>query len=128
MKLLIVILTCFLLPLSFQAIAQTKGKGKKDDQPAAGYSNLPSSLSPGTSKETSASKKQKKSKSSGKVTYDQQRAYYERVEEVARARQKEAKILEKPQYSNPMYFGHKKMPKKRPPHKMRFCKECGIRH
>ena len=27
-----------------------------------------------------------------------------------------------------MYFGHKRPPKKRPANKMKFCKECGIRH
>jgi hypothetical protein len=32
------------------------------------------------------------------------------------------------QYVNPMYFGHKKPPKKRPAHKMKLCKVCGIRH
>jgi hypothetical protein len=36
--------------------------------------------------------------------------------------------LDKPRYSNKMYFGHKKPPKKRPPHKRKLCKECGLKH
>jgi len=36
--------------------------------------------------------------------------------------------MKKPQYSDPTYFGHKKKPKKRPPGKKKFCKECGIYH
>ena len=72
--------------------------------------------------------RQTKRKASRKTTYDQQQEYYERVAAVAKAREKTARIMEKPQYSDPMYFGHKRKPKKRPPHKMRLCKECGIRH
>lgn len=39
-----------------------------------------------------------------------------------------AKEMEKPQYSDPMYFGHKKKPKKRPLGKRKFCKECQMVH
>ena len=39
-----------------------------------------------------------------------------------------AKEMEKPQYSDPTYFGHKKPPKKRPVGKKKFCKECGMSH
>ena len=35
---------------------------------------------------------------------------------------------EKPQYSDPAYFGHKSKPKKRKPGKKKFCKECQIVH
>jgi hypothetical protein len=43
-------------------------------------------------------------------------------------RQKMAEEMKKPQYSDKMYFGHKRPPKKRPVHKRKFCKECGIVH
>lgn len=46
----------------------------------------------------------------------------------AKKRKKAAKELRKPQYSNPLYFGHKKKPKKRPVGKRKMCKECGIVH
>ncbi|MGB0521956.1 MAG: hypothetical protein ACPGJS_03300 [Flammeovirgaceae bacterium] len=52
--------------------------------------------------------------------------------EFAEARRKElhkqAREAGKPQYANPMYFGHKKKPKKRKKGKRKFCKECGIVH
>jgi len=54
--------------------------------------------------------------------------YHERMKENAKEAKKKAKEMEKPQYSNFRYFGHKKKPKKRPPGKMKFCEECGIKH
>ncbi len=54
--------------------------------------------------------------------------YYKRKEEVIKRNQKLAKKLEKPQYSDPSYFGHKRKPKKRPVGKRKYCKECGIVH
>ena len=38
------------------------------------------------------------------------------------------KDMQKPQYSDPTYFGHKKKPKKRSLKKRKMCKECGIVH
>ena len=61
-------------------------------------------------------------------TYGLEQQYYERMEELAKVRRKNEKLMEKPQYSDPSYFGHKRPPKKRKPSKMKFCKECGIRH
>jgi hypothetical protein len=61
-------------------------------------------------------------------TYNSEKEYYDRVEAFAKTRRKNEKMLMTPQYSDPSYFGHKRPPKKRPPHKMKFCKECGIRH
>lgn len=54
--------------------------------------------------------------------------FYKRVELAAKDKQRILKKLSKPQYSNPAYFGHKRKPKKRPPHRMRYCQECHIRH
>ncbi|HEU5145476.1 MAG TPA: hypothetical protein VFT90_02130 [Chryseosolibacter sp.] len=87
----------------------------------------PSSLDPATS----ASKRYvpKESRRSAKgPTYGLEQEFYERMEQVAKERRKTEKLMEKPQYSNPMYFGHKRPPKKRKPSKMKYCKECGIRH
>lgn len=63
-----------------------------------------------------------------KVQHTAQYEFYERVEKAAKERQRLLKKLYKAQYSDSRYFGHKRMPKKRPPHKMRFCDECHIRH
>lgn len=63
-----------------------------------------------------------------KVKHTARYEFYQRVEMAAKEKQKLLKKLSKPQYSNPAYFGHKRKPKKRPAHKMRFCSECHIRH
>lgn len=54
--------------------------------------------------------------------------FYERMEQAAKYKQRMLKKLAKPQYSDPRYFGHKKIPKRRAANKMRYCGECGIRH
>ena len=54
--------------------------------------------------------------------------YYARVEEAAREKQRMLRKMDRPQFYDPTYFGHKKSPKKHPPHKKRFCRECGMRH
>lgn len=62
--------------------------------------------------------------------------YYDRLiieyEERMKANVKKYKIMarkmEKPQYSDPSYFGHKRKPKKRAVGKRKYCKECEIVH
>ncbi|MBK6266448.1 hypothetical protein JKA74_15490 [Marivirga sp. S37H4] len=54
--------------------------------------------------------------------------YEQRMKRNAKEAKKKEKEMQKPQYSDPSYFGHKRKPKKRSPDKMKFCKECGIRH
>lgn len=67
-------------------------------------------------------------KSSNGPTYGLEQEYYERMEDLEKVRRKNEKMAAKPQYSDPLYFGHKHPPKKRKPSKMKYCKECGIRH
>jgi len=54
--------------------------------------------------------------------------YEERMKQNVKEKRKKAKEMEKPQYSDWTYFGHKRKPKKRAPDKMKYCDECGIRH
>ncbi|HMJ70646.1 MAG TPA: hypothetical protein VK508_17190 [Cyclobacteriaceae bacterium] len=54
--------------------------------------------------------------------------FYERIEQAAKDKQRVLKKLSKAQYSDPRYFGHKRIPKRHSPKKMRYCGECGIRH
>ncbi|HEV8515631.1 MAG TPA: hypothetical protein VGQ59_20245 [Cyclobacteriaceae bacterium] len=54
--------------------------------------------------------------------------YYVRAEIVAKEKQHMLRKMDKPQYSDITYFGHKHKPKKHLPYAMRYCKECGIRH
>jgi hypothetical protein len=101
-----------------------KRKKQADTERAA---QQPNSLDPSTS--SSREYAPRASRRTGKgPTYGLEQEYYERMEEVARARRKNEKVMEKPQYSNPLYFGHKRPPKKRKPSRMKYCKECGIRH
>jgi hypothetical protein len=62
------------------------------------------------------------------VTHTARYEFYEQIEKAAKQKQRLLKKLAKPRYSNRLYFGHKHKPKKRPPHKMRYCEQCGIRH
>lgn len=55
-------------------------------------------------------------------------AFHDRMKDLQKQKAKEAKLAEKPQYSNPLYFGHKKPPKKRPLGKRKLCKVCHIVH
>lgn len=115
--------------LSFAGFSQS-GK-KKATAPDNTQQNAPSSVNPYAQQDqfSTGNKSAKKGSSkSTKVTYNAERTYYERVETVAKTRRKNEKLAQKPQYSDPLYFGHKKIPKKNPPNKMKFCKECGIRH
>jgi len=58
-------------------------------------------------------------------TYEE---YVARMKRTVKMIRRNEKLIKRPQYSNPMYFGHKRPPKKHKPSKMRFCSECGIRH
>lgn len=73
--------------------------------------------------------KQKKTKYSISKDFDKKIEEYEkRMVENAKRNEKMAREMEKPQYSDPTYFGHKKKPKKRPAGKKKFCKECQMYH
>jgi len=104
--------------------------------------NAPNSLNPGQHKEPVNSMLQTTTKSTKKkhrrgifspsrkqnVKHTARYEFYERIEQVAKDKQRALRQLAKPQYSDPRYFGHKKIPKRRPANKMRYCGECGIRH
>jgi hypothetical protein len=50
------------------------------------------------------------------------------VEDSKRRYQRMQRDQDRPQYTDPMYFGHKKPPKKRKRGKQKYCKECGMKH
>jgi hypothetical protein len=79
---------------------------------------------PETNKYVPAKKKGKR----GGITYNAQDNFYKQRDVVAKQKRYAEKELDKPQNTNPAYFGHKRLPKKRPPEKMKFCKVCGLRH
>jgi len=123
MRLLLLVL---LLGVTSVGYAQSSKKKKKNSSPEQAS---PTSIDPNSSSSAYAPKKSKSNtKKSFGATHDSERDFYERREEVAKTKRKNERMMEKPQYSDPTYFGHKRPPKKRPANKMKFCKECGIRH
>ncbi len=97
--------------------------------------NAQTSLDPNSNK--GASKSTSKFYSPKRTTYKQKKVkvtrtaqyeFYKRVEKASKDKQRIMRKLSKPQFSNPAYFGHKRKPKKRATHRMRFCSECHIRH
>jgi len=112
----------FILAVATSFAQSKKKKAKKAEASSTGQ---PSSLAPYYPQKDYEPRKKK---SSGKVTYKAEDKFYDRMEEIAKQERKNEKLLETPQYSDPMYFGHKRPPKKRPPGKMKYCKVCGLRH
>lgn len=114
--------------LSFEALAQDT----RSNDPNAIFEQDPSSRNPeSASSEVKGAKKRKKSfhRRNFNQRMDQKvEEFEERMEANAKKYKKRAKQMEKPQYSDPLYFGHKKKPKKRPVGKRKLCKECGIVH
>jgi len=92
------------------------------------------SRDPNSSKTSTANTKTfKKSKKFSKKAYDQKydqaiEDYKKLMKENKKKYAKMEKDMKKPQYSDPLYFGHKKPPKKRKTGKRKFCKECSIVH
>jgi hypothetical protein len=110
--------------------AQSSGKKKKAASEA--QSNSPTTLEPGEpyypKKDYGPKKSRKSRKKSSGPTYESQDEYEARMREGVKTIRRNERMLMKPQYTNPMYFGHKRPPKKRPPGKMKYCKVCGMRH
>lgn len=104
-----------------QASAQNTRENSRDD--ARSRAEIRES-----SAEKRASKKKKLKRSIARQFDQKIDEYYQRMEDNAKRRERMAREMQKPQYSDPSYFGHKKKPKKRPPGKKKFCEECGIWH
>jgi hypothetical protein len=96
------------------------------------------SLNPGSEKKFSAPSRLRGTLGSKKISkrgeiqrtshIETEEEYVARMKKTVKLIRKQEKLMQKPQYSNPLYFGHKRPPKKHKPSKMRFCTECGIRH
>ena len=92
---------------------------------------VPTSRDPGTRNGVHSPRLTKSRKARFKrprVEHSAQYEFYQRVEEAAKEKQRILKYLDRRQFKDHRYFGHKRIPKKRPPHKMRYCNECGVRH
>lgn len=121
------ILILFLISMTvFGQSERKKKKQKKAERQQSMPVPTPSSLDPSAPQGKYEPKKSKRS-SSG-PTYDNEKEYYDRVAAIEKTRRKNERMMDKPQYSDPSYFGHKRPPKRRPPGKTKYCKECGLRH
>ena len=94
----------------------------------AGQSTLPSAREPEKKVVFYAPHKKVAKRKKVKIENTAQYEFYERVERAAKEKQAILKKLSKAQYSDPRYFGHKRIPKRKFSHKMKYCNECGIRH
>jgi len=121
-----VILIAFLAIITVDSHAQFWKKNKKVERQTEVAQ--PTSKEPSYSNATKEYAPKASRKSSKGPTYGLEKEYYERMADLEKTRRKNERLMEKPQYSNPMYFGHKHPPKKRKPSKMKYCKVCGIRH
>ena len=137
-----ILLCTFLLLAGISNAQSSKKKDKKKDKSEKvtprfeqqGNSYAP--FSPDETKEAVVPTKAKKTKKKKKSAYDNfnitmdQKVgeFNERMEANIKSRKKQARQMDKPQYSDPSYFGHKRKPKIRKVKNRKFCKECGITH
>jgi len=117
----------FLLVLGMSVMAQAQTQKKYPTTKGDSY-NYRSEYNTKTSR-----KDTKKARKAYKNSYARQfdvkiEEYEERMQANAKKYEKMAKDADKPQYSDPTYFGHKHKPKKRKPGNKKFCKECQIVH
>lgn len=119
---LIILLMVSVCTASFAQSNKKQKKAKSNQQQST-------SLSPYfPSEDYEPAKKGKGKNKSRKVTYNAQDEHEDRMKAVVKGHRKAEKEMMKPQYSDPTYFGHKRKPKRSKPGKMKFCKECEIRH
>ena len=109
------------------AHSQSKKERKKQKQEVQAPKHNPSSRDPGSSDNLFKGER-KFSKSGNSLEAKAVQEYQQRMKQNARKYDKIERQKDKPQYSDPMYFGHKRKPKKRPVGKRKFCKVCGIEH
>jgi len=122
-----IVLVLFLLGSISWGQAQSKKEKKRQKQATHAQQDMPSSREPGTSDNLFRGER-KMSKSSGSLEAKAIQEFQQRMKKNARKYKKIERIKDRPQYSDPTYFGHKRKPKKRPVGKRKFCKECGIVH
>lgn len=124
MKLRLIFLCLVLFVMVTHSQAQSKRKKK-----SKGKQENVTSVDPSFPQAGQYQPKEKKVKRKDRgITYKAQDNFYEQRARVSKEKRKAELELSKPQNSNPLYFGHKRPPKKRPPGKMKYCKTCGLKH
>lgn len=132
--------TIFLLSACFYSASAQSKKDKKKKQDNIENQTKDNSFSPFSTAESAVKDQQltRKKRKAGKnpsfsasyrkMLNQKKEEFEKRMKQNAKDDRREARIMKKPQYSDPSYFGHKRKPKKRKPGKRKLCKECGIIH
>ncbi|HTF20742.1 MAG TPA: hypothetical protein VK658_21865 [Chryseolinea sp.] len=126
MKLLFSIILTVIALTSYGQLSRKEKKAARK-----GTAVQPTTLSPGSEDADFVApsvKMRKEKKKSRGITYNAQKEYDDRMASRAKTNRYNERMLMKPQYANPAYFGHKRKPKRHAPGKLKYCKECGIRH
>ncbi len=122
----VLILSFLLLTLAaVSSFGQSSEKSKGENSFAPVEEEQPSAIQRKTMK--------KRGKKSAKSVFNKKmdrkiEEFDKRMAANAKADRKERRLMSKPQYSDPSYFGHKRKPKKREVGKRKFCKECSLWH
>lgn len=124
-----ILISILLTMIAFTSYGQLTRKEKKAARRGTAVER-PTTLNPGSEDAdfVAPKVKERKQKKPGGVTYNAQKEYEERMSARAKTYRYNERMLMKPQYANPAYFGHKRKPKRHAPGKIKYCKECGIRH
>lgn len=113
----------------FQVLIPSFSGAQSEKKKAAVYKPGPTSLEPSPFLEEVYGPRIAKKKSKAKIPAIESREEFEmRMKRTAKMINKRERMLRKPQYSNPLYFGHKRPPKKHKAGNLKFCRECEIRH
>ena len=122
MQIKVAILPISILPIL--SLAASVAYGQSSDK--VDKSTTPNSISPNKEEREYSPKKTGNGMTLNYENAEQE--FQDRMHDLQKTRRKNERLMDKPQYSDPMYFGHKHPPKKHKPSKMKFCKVCGIRH
>jgi hypothetical protein len=124
----LVLILLFVTTVSFGQLSRKEKKAARKNTAV----DQPTTLDPADSEPDYSTKNSKHTKAKTKKgtgpSHNSLKEYDDRMDARAKTYRKNEKNVSTEQYVNPMYFGHKKPPKKRPAHKMKLCKTCGIRH
>ncbi len=123
-RFLIPFIVIFCVLSSLDSIAQNQPNSRSNTS-----SGQDADLKFGMEGQTVKKNKKKKRSSNSAFDYNKKvREYEDRVDAAVAKNKKMSKEMAKPQYSDPRYFGHKKLPEKNAVGRKKYCKVCGIRH
>src|SRR5690349_15664003 len=103
-----IVIILILMAAATMTFAQSSSKKKKKDKEEDDQ-EMPTTLDPNKKQKTYEPKKSKKNISHG-PTFESDDEYRKRMEAVVKQKRKDERYEENPQYSDPMYFGHKRPP------------------